>query len=105
MLGNLNNPDIQLDARETGKGITESLQEQAKEFAQQKADSIKTVITDTLQAVKKQLVNEATEKLKEELLKKTDTTKSPVNDLKKDAAEKAKGVLKNVLQKKDSTKN
>lgn len=101
MLGSINNPDIQLNARQTAQSITETLKDQATEFAREKVDSMKTVITDTLEAVKKQLVNEAAQKLKEELLKKTDTS-APGSDKKKEAAERAKGVLRNILPKRDS---
>lgn len=101
MLGTISNPDIQLNLKETTQTMSETIKEQVKDFAQEKIDSVKTAITDTLQSVKKQIVDEAAQKLKEELLKKTDTGKENSNQ--QSPAERAKGILKNILPKKDST--
>ncbi len=78
---------------------------QVKEFAKAKIDSAKTVVKDTLNAIKKQLGNAAKEELSKKLFGAKDTTTVTDNasTLKNPAPktkESVKGVFKNLLKKK-----
>ena len=110
MKGTLTNPDIQLDLRETASNMTEEIKDQLKEFAQSKVDSVRKAVSDTVQSIKKEVIQGAAEKLKEELFKRRDstakkdtTTSSPADK----AKESARGLLKSIIPQKkerDSTR-
>ena len=74
MLGTLTDPDIQFNLKESTTDLADDLKEQAKDFAQAKIDSSKKAVKDTVESVKKELVKQAGEKLKEQLFSKKDTT-------------------------------
>ncbi|MBO9572196.1 MAG: AsmA-like C-terminal region-containing protein, partial [Chitinophagaceae bacterium] len=99
MLGTITNPDIKLDLKETAGSVADEIKDQAKEFVQAKIDSSKKAVNDTLQAVKKEVIKEASERLKAELFGKkdslsTDTGKktNPTDRLK----ESGKGLIEDI---------
>jgi F0F1-type ATP synthase membrane subunit b/b' len=73
MLGTLTDPDIRFNLNESATNLADDLKEQAKDFAQAKIDSSKKTVKDTVESVKKELVKQAGEKLKEQLFSKKDT--------------------------------
>ncbi|HUQ65823.1 MAG TPA: AsmA-like C-terminal region-containing protein [Flavitalea sp.] len=101
MLGTLTNPDIRFDLKEGATSIADDIKEQAKDFAQARIDSSKKAIKDTVESVKRELVKQAGDKLKEQLFRKKDTTASdsvktrpvkPEDKLK----ESGKGLIENI---------
>ena len=79
MTGTMTNPSLKIDLQKVAGDAASELKEQAKDFAQQKIDSAKTRVKDTLAVIKDKVKEEATNKLKEQLFGK-DTTKSAVAD-------------------------
>ena len=75
----MTNPSLKIDLQKVAGDAASELKEQAKDFAQQKIDSAKTRVKDTLAVIKDKVKEEATNKLKEQLFGK-DTTKSAVAD-------------------------
>src|SRR5687767_15887877 len=65
MLGTLNDPDIRFNLKESATNIADDLKDQAKDFAQAKIDSSKKAVKDTVQSLKKEVVKQAGERLKE----------------------------------------
>ena len=101
MLGTLTDPDIRFDLKESATSLADDMKEQAKDFAQAKIDSSKKAVKDTVESLKKEVVKQAGEKLKEQLFSKKDTatadslkTKSvkPEDRLK----ESGKGLIENI---------
>jgi hypothetical protein len=76
MLGTLTDPDIRFDLKESAGSLADEIKQQAKDFAQSKIDSSKKAVKDTVESVKRELVKEAGEKLKEQLFSKKDTASS-----------------------------
>jgi hypothetical protein len=100
MLGTLTSPDIRLDLKESATSLADDIKEQAKDFAQAKIDSSKKAVNDTIQSIKKEVVKQATDRLKDELFKKKD---SSATDSSKKAAnpsdrlkESGKGLIENI---------
>ena len=110
--GTVKNPTIKVDLKQSGESLAAQMKEQVKEFAQAKIDSAKTAAKDTLSSIKKQLEIAAKEELRKKFLGIKDTTAvSDSTPAPKKAAEKAKesakGLLNNLLKKKqvkDTTK-
>jgi hypothetical protein len=73
MLGTLNDPDIRFDLKESAGSLADDIKEQAKDFAQARIDSSKKAVKDTVASLKKEVVKQAGEKLKEQLFSKKDT--------------------------------
>jgi hypothetical protein len=74
MLGTISNPDIRFDVKGTASSLAEDIKQQAKDFAQAKIDSSKKAVTDTIESLKNVVIKEATDKLKDQLFGKKDTT-------------------------------
>jgi hypothetical protein len=112
MDGTIASPRINVNLKEAASSLTEDLKQQAKDFAQAKVDSTKKAVSDTIKAIKKEAVREASEKLTKEIFGKKDTARvDSANrpDTKTRAKEAAKGVIDNInpFRKKktaDSTK-
>ncbi len=101
MLGTLTNPDIRFDLKETATNLADDLKTQAKDFAQAKIDSSKKAVKDTVESLKKEVVKQAGQALKDQLFNRKDTatsdslkTKSikPEDRLK----ESGKGLIENI---------
>jgi hypothetical protein len=101
MLGTINNPDIRFDLKESASSLADDLKTQAKDFAQAKIDSSKKAVKDTVESLKKEVVKQAGEKLKEQLFSKKDTASAdslktkpvkPEDRLK----ESGKGLIENI---------
>lgn len=73
MLGTLTDPDIRFDLKESASSLADDIKDQAKDFAQAKIDSSKKAVKDTVESLKKEVVKQAGEKLKEQLFSKKDT--------------------------------
>lgn len=107
--GTIKNPSVKVDLKQSGESLAAQMQEQVKEFAQAKIDSVKSAAADTLESIKKQVTDVAKEELRKTLLGNKDTTDASGSETPKNVAEKAKesakGLLKNILKKeKDTTK-
>ncbi len=104
MGGTMKNPTIKVDLKQTGESLAAQMQEQVKEFAQAKIDSVKAVVSDTLNSIKKQLGDAAKEELAKKLFGTKDTTVTDSTAAPKNAAQKTKesvkGALNNLLNKK-----
>ncbi|TCJ13140.1 hypothetical protein EPD60_13815 [Flaviaesturariibacter flavus] len=108
MGGTITNPQIRTAFKESAASLADDLKQQANAFVQAKVDSSKKLLRDTVQAVKKQLIDNA----KTELLKKlaggnsssgdTAATKpAPVEDIRKKAENTGKSLLNNLFGRKE----
>lgn len=101
MTGSIANPSIKIDLQKVVGDATEELKEQAKDFAQQKIDSAKARVKDTLTVVKDKVKDEVKDKLLEQVFgKDTAKTNSPADTSKKKTGEAVKNTLKGLLNKK-----
>ncbi len=101
MLGTILKPDIRLDLKETAGSLKDEIKDQAKQFVQSAIDSSKKAFNDTLQSVKKEVIKEASEKLKAELFGKkdsltTDTVAQPSSNPVDRLKESGKGLIENI---------
>ena len=111
MGGTFLQPTIKTDLKQTTNTLADDLKKQATDFAKQKVDSTKQAVTravkDTVESVKKQLVKDAQDELKKQLLASRDTTQSGggIDNSKKKVEDAGKGLLNNLMKKKkkDST--
>jgi hypothetical protein len=101
MLGTISSPDIRLDLKESAQSVADDLKSQAKDIVQAKLDSSKKAVKDTVQSLKKEVVKEAGERLKDQLFKRKDTTAT--DTAKKASAtpqdrlkESGKGLIENI---------
>ena len=111
MGGTINNPAIKADLKEAAGDMTKELKQQAAGFVQQKVDSTKQTIKDSVNVVKKQVVND----VKTELVKQLSGTRDSANQgssiegTKEKATQTLKNTFGNLLKKKkastDSTKS
>lgn len=101
MLGSINNPDIRLDLKESATKLADDIKQQATDFAKAKIDSSKKAVSDTLQSLKKEAVKQVTDKLKDQLFARKDSTggdtaktkpANPADRLK----ESGKGLIENI---------
>ena len=106
MGGSITSPSIKTDLKEVAGDVAADLKEQAEEFAKQKIDSAKTALRDTLTAVKNKVVEDAKEKVKDELQErlfgKSDTTKVK-DSTKKKSEEQIKNTIKDIFSKPKKT--
>lgn len=104
MGGSMTNPTIRTDLKEVAGDAVADLKQQAQDFAQQKIDSAKQTIKDTIASVKNQVLNDVKEDVKNKLFGNKDSTQKTNNlDSSKNKAEKAvKGALDNLFKKKKS---
>jgi hypothetical protein len=103
MLGSITKPDIKLDLKETAGSVAEEIKDQAKQFVQAKIDSSKKAFNDTLQSVKKQVIKEASEQLKNQLFGKKDTLSIDTSQKTKPGdrlKESGKGLIEGLFKKK-----
>jgi len=104
--GNISNPTVAVNLKETAGDAMKDLEKQAEDFAKAKADSLKIKTKDSLIAVKKQAEQKAKEKLAEKGIDTTninisnakDTIVKRVTDtLKKKATDTLKKRIRNIL--------
>ncbi|TAD88005.1 MAG: hypothetical protein EAY75_05670, partial [Bacteroidetes bacterium] len=96
--GTITAPTIKTNLKQTSNSLAQDLKQQTTAFANAKIDSAKAAIKDTLTAAKNQLLQDGKNELTKKLLNPGDTTKT---DTKKNLEEKGKGLLKNILKKKE----
>lgn len=105
--GSITNPSIKTDLKEAAADAAEDLKQQAIDFARQKADTIKQTVTDSLNTIKKEIVNDVKEELKKQVLGPKDSAgqKKSLDSTKKNVEKTINNTLKNILKKpvKDST--
>jgi hypothetical protein len=108
MGGTIGNPSIKTDLKQAAGDVTQELKQQATAFVQQKADSAKQTVKDSLTAVKKQVVEDVRSELKKQLIGEKDSTAkgSSLQDTKEKAAGTLKNTFGNLFKKKkaDSTR-
>jgi hypothetical protein len=101
MGGSISNPSLKIDLQKVVGDATDALKDQAKDFAQQKIDSAKTRVKDTVNAIKDKVKVEAKDKLLEQVFgKDTTKTNSPADSSKKKTGDAIKNSLKGLLNKK-----
>lgn len=84
MTGSITNPSLKIDLQKVVGDATDELKEQAKDFAQQKIDSAKARVKDTINVIKDKAKEEIKEKLLEQVFKKdTANTNLPADSSKK----------------------
>jgi hypothetical protein len=112
MGGSMTNPSIKTDLKQVAGDAVQELKQQAVDFAQQKIDSTKKTIKDSVNVVKNQVVNDLKDELKNKILGNKDSAQKSGNiDSTKNKAEKTiKNTLKDMFNKKkkpavDSTKH
>jgi len=102
MTGTIRDPSIKVELREMAGSLAEDIKNQAKDFAKAKIDSTKQAVKDTILAVKKQVVKEAGNKLKEKLFGTRDSTlvrDSTAPEPKKRAENAGKDIIEGLFKK------
>jgi hypothetical protein len=110
MGGTLTNPQLKTDLQQVAGDAVADMKQQAVAFAQQKIDSAKNEVKDSLNAIKNQAVKDLKEDLAKQLLgggKDSATDGKPLDNTKKNAEQTLKNTLNGLLKKKskDSTKS
>jgi hypothetical protein len=107
MTGSINNPSIKTDLKQAAGDMGNELKQQAVGFIQQKADSAKKVVTDSLTKVKDRIVDDAKKDILGRITGTKDSSgKSPsLDSTKKQAGEKVKGALNDLFKKKKPADN
>jgi hypothetical protein len=100
--GSITNPVIKTDLKSAANDITKELKNQAAEFAQQKIDSTKQTLKDSLSVVKKQVLNDAKSELSKQIFDTKDSSAktTSLDSSKKKATETIKNTFNNLLKKK-----
>lgn len=97
MTGNISNPTIKTDLKQTASSLAEDLKQQAAAFAKAKADSTKNAVTKAVKDTATAIKNQAIDMAKKELINKLNNTKdSSSKDSKKNIGESAKGLIENL---------
>ncbi|MCC6288743.1 MAG: AsmA family protein [Chitinophagaceae bacterium] len=102
MGGSITNPQIKTDLTQAAGNIADDLKKQATDFAQQKIDSAKKELKDSVASIKNQVVKDAKDELLKQLSGKRDSTSSgkPLENTTKNAEQAVKNTLNNLLKKK-----
>jgi hypothetical protein len=100
--GSITNPVIKTDLKSTANDITKELKNQVADFAQQKIDSTKQTLKDSLTVVKKQVFNDAKSELSKQIFgtKDSGAKTTTLDSSKKKATETIKNTFGNMLKKK-----
>lgn len=97
MTGDISNPTIKTDIKQTATSLAEDLKQQAAAFAKAKADSTKNAVTKAVKDTATAIKNQAIDMAKKELINKLNNTKdSSSKDSKKIMGESAKGLIENL---------
>jgi hypothetical protein len=102
MGGSISKPSLKTDLKEAAGDVGKELKQQAATFVQQKADSAKATIKDSLRTVKNQVLNDAKNELTKNLLgTKDSTTKGgSIEDTKNKATQTIKNTFGSFFKKK-----
>ncbi|HEY1115379.1 MAG TPA: AsmA-like C-terminal region-containing protein [Chitinophagaceae bacterium] len=102
MMGSIANPTIKTDLKQAAGDATKELKQQAAAFVQQKADSAKNVVKDSIRAVKNQVVNDLRDEAVKQLFTRKDSTTSGsgLNDTKKKVEETVGNTINGLFKKK-----
>ncbi len=98
MTGSMNNPNIKTDLKQAAGDIKSELKQQASDFVQQKADSAKKTITDTINKKKDELIEKGKQELFNKITGKKDTASSSSDSSKQKTGDKIKGALKGLFK-------
>ncbi|RYY64220.1 MAG: hypothetical protein EOO12_10240, partial [Chitinophagaceae bacterium] len=100
--GTIRNPQLHTALKESGASIADELKTQATDFVKAKADSARTTLRDSLNAVKKQLAEDAKKKLLNTITGTKDTTDAgaPATDIRKKAENTGRSILNGLFGKK-----
>ncbi len=104
LTGSLTSPSIKVDLEEVAGSVIESIEEQAIDFAKEKADSVKQVLKDTLSSITDKAKDTLKQKLKEQIFGKDTTkkTEQPADSSSKKKEESGiKNKIKDILNKKN----
>ena len=109
MGGTLTNPQLKTDLQQVAGDAVADMKQQAVAFAQQKIDSAKNEVKDSLNAIKNQAVKDLKEDIAKQLLgggKDSASNGKPLENTKKNAEQTLKNTLNGLLKKKskDTTK-
>lgn len=110
MGGSITNPTVKTDLKETAVDVTKELKQQAAVFVQQKVDSTKQTLKDSLAIVKKQVINDVKTEIGKQILGTKDSTNkgTSLESTKEKATETFKNTFNGLLKKKkpatDTTK-
>ena len=102
MGGSITNPVLKTDLKQAAGDASKELKQQAVNFVQQKTDSARQVVKDSLTVVKKQVVGDVKDELAKQLLGTKDSTGNakPLDQTRKKAEETLKNTLGGFLNKK-----
>jgi hypothetical protein len=95
MGGSISNPVLKTDLQEAGASVAQEMKQQAAAFVQQKIDSTKQTLRDSLHSIKNDVVKNATAEIGKQLFGKKDSTDHPAPAL--NVKEKATATIKNTL--------
>jgi hypothetical protein len=103
MGGSVTNPTIKTDLKQVAGDATKELKQQATAFVQQKIDSTKQTVKDSLNVVKKQVVADVKTELAKQLLGTKDSTGkgASLDSTKKKATETLKKTFNGLFKKKE----
>ncbi|MEI9946599.1 MAG: AsmA-like C-terminal region-containing protein [Chitinophagaceae bacterium] len=104
--GSITNPSIQTDLKAVAGDAIDDLKQQAVDFAQQKIDSAKQTVRDTLNSIKKEVTNEIKNEIKDKIFGKDTARTGSIDSTKKNTEKTIKNTIKNIFKKpvKDSLK-
>ncbi len=102
MGGSITNPVIKTDLKQAAGDVTKELKQQAAVFVQQKIDSTKQTVKDSLAVVKKQVLNDVKTEIGKQIFGTKDSAskEGAVQNTKEKATETLKNTLGNLLKKK-----
>ncbi len=96
--GTTTSPKIETNLKNVAGDAVNNIKEEIKKEVAKKVDSVRTVVKDTIKAVKTQVVNQAKDELKKQLLGGGDTTKGKKPDVIKNVGDDAKKKLKGLFK-------
>ena len=107
MGGSISNPIIKTDLKQAAGDATKEMKEQATAFVQQKIDSTRQTVKDSLTVVKKQVVNDVKAEIGKQIFGAKDSTQNgaPIQNTKEKATETLKNTFGGLLKKKKSNKS
>ncbi|MBC7947954.1 MAG: hypothetical protein H7Y42_08755 [Chitinophagaceae bacterium] len=100
MTGTMTNPSIQVDLKQVVGDAIADLKQQAVDFAKAKLDTTRQVVKDTLNAVKKQVISDLKDELKNKIIGKDTINSNNLDSTKNKAGKTLKKTFDNLLNKK-----
>ncbi len=107
MGGNISQPSVSTNLKESAGDMTKELKQQATDFARAKMDSTKQTIRDSANNVKKQLADDLKGEFKKQFLAGDSGSKkeAPLQETKKKAEATIKNTVNDLFKKKKSSNN